>query len=318
MIDTRTFARTRDAFLLIPGNLRGMAAMIISGLAIMASFGMARHALLDMHPFEVAFFRSFFGLLFIAPWLMRQGLRPFATKRLPLHLVRSVIHVVGVLGFFVALKLIPLAEATALFFFAPIVSTALAALFLHEVVRLPRWAAVVLGFCGMLVIVRPGIVAIELGTLMALWAAATAAVGMLIMKRLARTDTAITITVYVTCLMVPMLLLPASFFWTWPSWTLLGWLAAIGLSATLGQYLTATAFRVAEVSVVTPLMFLQLIWAALIGFVFFGEFPGVYLWVGGLMIFASVAYLAYRERSAGKAPAGDDANKVASADAPAS
>ena len=310
-----TLVRARDAFLLIPGNLRGMAAMILSGLALMASFGMARHVLLGLHPFEVAFFRSFFGLLFIAPWLLRQGLRPFATKRLPLHTLRSALHVVGVLGFFIALKLIPLAEVTALFFFAPIVSTALAALFLHEVVRLPRWAAVVLGFCGMLIVVRPGIVAIEVGTLAALWAASTAAVGFLIMKSLARTEPAITITVYVTCLMTPMLLLPASFFWTWPSWLALGWLAAIGLSATLGQYLTAAAFRVADVSVITPLMFLQLVWAALIGFVFFGEVPDVFLWVGGSMIFASVAYLAYHERSSGKPPADKDAKEDADEDA---
>ena len=315
MDHSSTLARARDAFLLIPGNLRGMAAMILSGLALMASFGMARHVLLGLHPFEVAFFRSFFGLLFIAPWLMRQGLRPFKTERLPLHIFRSALHVIGVLGFFIALKLIPLAEATALFFFAPIVSTALAALFLHEVVRLPRWAAVVVGFCGMLIVVRPGIVAIEVGTLAALWAACTAAVGFLLMKSLARTEAAITITVYVTCLMTPMLLLPAAFFWTWPSWLALGWLAAIGLSATLGQYLTAAAFRVADVSVITPLMFLQLVWAALIGFVFFGEVPDVFLWVGGSMIFASVAYLAYHERSSGKPPADKDAKEDADEDA---
>ncbi len=302
MSDISAFARARDAYLLVPGNLRGMASMVISGLLLMTSFGMARHMLVDIHPFEVAFFRSFFGVLFIIPWLMRQGLVPFKTKRLPLHLLRSTIHVAGVLAFFVALKLIPLAEATALFFFAPIISTALAAIFLHEVVRLPRWAAVALGFCGMLVIVRPGFAEIELGTILALASSVSAGVGMLIMKNLARTDNAITITVYVTCLMSPMLLVPAAFFWTWPSWVALGWLATIGLSAIIGQYLTATAFRVAEVSVVTPLMFLQLIWAALIGFVFFGELPDVFLWIGGSMIFASVAYLAYRERASSSAP----------------
>ena len=306
MSDASTIARAKDAFLLVPGNLRGMAAMVLAGLVLMASFGMARHMLEGLHPFEVAFFRSFFGLLFIVPWLMRQGLLPFETKRLPLHLIRSTIHVAGVLAFFVALKLIPLAEATALFFLAPILSTALAAIFLHEVVRLPRWTAVALGFCGMLVIVRPGVADIELGTLLALASSASAAVGMLIMKNLARTEKAITITVYVTCLMAPMLLVPASFFWTWPSWIGLGWLAAIGLSATFGQYLTAAAFRVADVSVVTPLMFLQLIWAALIGFVFFAEIPDVFLWVGGTMIFASVAYLAYRERSGGSTPAKEE------------
>jgi drug/metabolite transporter (DMT)-like permease len=303
MSEARTVARAKDAFLLFPGNLRGMAAMVLAGLVLMASFGMARHMLEGLHPFEVAFFRSFFGLLFIVPWLMRQGLLPFKTKRLPLHLLRSTIHVAGVLAFFVALKLIPLAEVTALFFLAPILSTALAALFLHEVVRLPRWAAVAVGFCGMLVIVRPGIADIELGTLLAIASSASAAVGMLIMKNLAHTENAITITVYVTCLMAPMLLVPAAFFWTWPSWIDLGWLATIGLSATFGQYLTAAAFRVADVSVVTPLMFLQLVWAALIGFVFFREVPDVFLWIGGFMIFTSVAYLAYRERSGGTAPA---------------
>ncbi len=292
-----TATSLQNAVLNIPGNLRGMAAMVIAGLCIMVSFGMARHLLEEVHPFEVVFFRSFFGLLFILPWLFRQGLLPFATKRLPLHLFRSVIHVLGVLAFFVALKLIPLAEATALFFLAPILSTALAALFLSEVVKLPRWIAVIFGFCGMLVIVRPGIADVELGTLLAIAASTSAAFGMLIMKKLARTESAITITVYVTCLMSPMLLVPATFFWSWPDGATLAWLAAIGLSATVGQYLTAAAFRVADVSVVTPLMFLQLIWAALIGFVFFGEIPDKYLWMGGAMIFASVAYLAYNQQS---------------------
>ena len=313
-----TAARARNAFLLIPGNLRGMLAMVLSGLAIMASFGMARHVLHELHPFEVVFFRTFFGLLFLIPWLLRQGLRPFVTSRLPLHTLRSLLHVIGVLAFFVALKLIPLAEATALFFLAPIFSTALAAIFLRELVRLPRWSAIAFGFCGMLVIVRPGVAVVELGTLLALGAACQAAFGMLIMKRLARTEQAITITVYATCLMTPMLAVPAAFFWIWPDWSSFGWLAAIGFSAAAGQYLTAAAFRVAEISVVTPLMFLQLIWAALIGFVFFGEVPSLFLWLGGSMIFASVAFLAYREGSAGKPPAEKDTNKTAGADAQAS
>lgn len=289
-------SRARTKTLQLSGNLRGMAAMVLAGLAITASFGMARHVLTEIHPFEVAFFRSLFGFLFLIPWLFQNGLGSFSTNRLPLHLVRSTIHVLGVLAFFVALNLIPLAEATALFFLAPIFSTVLAIIFLSEVVRLPRWIAIIIGFCGMLVIVRPGFAVVELGTILALCAACSGACGMLIMKSLARTDNAITITFYATCLMAPMLLLPASFFWTWPQLTTLFWLTAIGLTASAGQYLTAAAFRIAEVSVVTPLMFLQLFWAALTGFVFFGEVPDIFLWIGGSMIFGSIAFLAYREK----------------------
>jgi drug/metabolite transporter (DMT)-like permease len=110
-------------------NLRGMAFSVASGLVLVGSFGMARHVSEELHPFEVTFLRSFFGLIFLAPWLFRFGLKSFRTARLSIHIIRSVFHVGASLTFFFALTIAPFAELTALYFISPVFVTIMAVIF---------------------------------------------------------------------------------------------------------------------------------------------------------------------------------------------
>ena len=120
-----------------------------------------RHSTQHLPPVEVAFFRNLFGLVVIAPLLVRYGLSLFHTKRLGLHVLRAVLNVVSMLAFFVGLSMTPLARATALTFTAPLFTALFSALFLGEVFRWRRWTAIFAGFFGALVILRPGLTGVR-------------------------------------------------------------------------------------------------------------------------------------------------------------
>ena len=137
--------------------------MIGSTLCYSGLHALIRYTSQELHPFELAFFRNLFGLLVIAPWFFRKGLGILRTTRLPLHLVRAGLNALAVLSFFYAFSVVPLAEATALSFVAPIFATVLAVIFLGEVVGGRRWLAILLGIVGVFVLLRPGFETVSLG-----------------------------------------------------------------------------------------------------------------------------------------------------------
>jgi len=255
----------------------------------------ARHVSQTVHPFELVFFRNFFGLLFVLPLLGRYGLAALRTQRLGLFVGRASLNVVNMLFYFSAVAITPLADVIALGFTAPIFATLLAILILGEVVGRHRWAAIVAGFAGAWVIVQPGFQEIVPGQALTLAAAVTWAGVLLIVKALSRTESAVTIVAYTTILMTPLSLIPALFFWQWPTATEFAWLALVGMTGGVGQYLLARALREADLSVVMPFDFMKLVWISLIAFVAFQEIPALTTWIGGAVIFASGVYIARRE-----------------------
>jgi drug/metabolite transporter (DMT)-like permease len=278
-----------------------MGLAVLSTIAFASGSGVVRHLSADLHPFEIAFFAAFFGLLAMLPWLLRYGLRPFHTHKLGLHAVRGVHAVVGILAVFYALSVTPIATVTALNFTVPIFTTVLAVILLKEQVGAAKWAAILFGFAGVFVIVRPGMVAVDTGALLVIAGALVYAFTILVIKVLTRTDSIVTITLFGVLLRAPLTLVPALFVWQWPDARQLLWLAAMGTVLTLSNLAFTQALKEFETHVVTPVFFLQLIWAAAIGFVFFAEVPGVFTWVGAVMIFSSVTYMAYRESRVRKA-----------------
>jgi drug/metabolite transporter (DMT)-like permease len=200
------------------------------------------------------------------------------------------------LSFFYALAITPLAEVTALGFTAPIFATLLAALVLGEVVQIRRWAAVVIGFLGTLLILRPGFAEVGFGPLLVLFSSLAWACALMVIKSLSRTESSITIITYMALLLAPASLVPALFVWVWPSPEQLAWLALIGLIGGGAQYLMTESLAGADASVVMPVDFTKLIWVASIAYLVFGEVPDLFTWLGGAMIFASTVYIAYREQ----------------------
>ncbi len=199
-----------------------------------------------------------------------------------------------------ALSMTPLALVQALGFTAPLFATVLAIFILGERVRLRRWTALIAGFIGALIIIRPGIQPIDTGSLLTLGSAAVWGFTLITIKILSRTDSAVTITAYMVLLMSPLSLLLALYYWTWPDPATWMWLVVCGVSGTVAQLLMAQSFRVADATVVLPFDFTKIVWGALIGYLAFGEVVDLWTWIGAAVIFSGITYITYRERKLAK------------------
>jgi drug/metabolite transporter (DMT)-like permease len=274
------------------------AALFFSGLsALIRYLGQA------MHPFEVAFFRNLFGLLFMVPWLARVGFGILKTGRFGLYAWRSVLSLASMLCWFSALPIMPFEEAVALSFTAPLFATMGAALILGETVRARRWSATIVGFLGVLIILRPGIdasggvpsVVLGLGALLAILSSLISAGLTLIVKDLSRTEPSDAVVTYMVLLLTPMSLLPALFVWQWPTGAQWPLLAAMGALGSLGHMCMMRSFALADASAVLPYDYTRLLFAAVIGYLAFAEVPNLWTWVGAGVIAAAAIYIAHRE-----------------------
>lgn len=283
------------------GRARVILLMLASTLLFSSMHATIRFVSSELHPFEITFFRNLFGLTVVLPWFLRSGLKPLRTTRFPLHATRACLNICSMLCFFYALSITPLAEATALTFTGPIFATALAVLILREVVGPWRWVAILVGFAGTLVILRPGFAEVGLGPLLAVASALIWAVTLIGIKELTRTDSAVTITSYMILLLIPLALIPAVFVWEWPTLRQLGWLCLLGTLGSGGHLLMNHALKDTDTNVIMSVDFVRLVWVALIGYAAFGELPEPCTWLGGAMICGAV-YLTYRDGRARTAP----------------
>jgi drug/metabolite transporter (DMT)-like permease len=153
------------------GATRGILLMLAATLLAAFMNIVARHVSETVHPYMVVFFRVLFGLLFIGPFVLRSGFSVFRTRRIGMHLFRASLNVVNMMCFFSAVAITPLAELVALNFTAPVFATLLAVLILREVVGLRRWTAILIGFAGAMIIVRPGFGEVSPGHVLALGSA---------------------------------------------------------------------------------------------------------------------------------------------------
>lgn len=266
------------------------AAVCFSGMIVLI-----RLATDALHPFQVAFFRNLFALLFILPWVLRSGFGALKTRRLGDYTWRAITGLIAMLSWFLALSMMPMAEAVALSFTAPLFATIGAALFLNEIVRARRWSATAIGFLGVLVIVRPGVEAVSMPALLVLLSALGAAVSMLFVKSLSRTEPSTAMVAYMGIFLTPMSLVPALFVWEWPSWPVLGFMVGVAGLATIAHLCFTHAMHLADASAVIPLDYLRLPLVALFGWALFGERMDLWSWSGAAIIIASTLYIARRE-----------------------
>ena len=282
----------------VPAPVKGALWMLVSAAALAGLTGVVRHMSAGLHPFEIAFFRSFFGLLILAPWLMRSGLGVLRTKRLGLYTLRCALGVATMLMWFTAISMVPLADAVALGFTSPLFVILGAALFLGEVVRGRRLGATLCGFAGALIILRPGGGVLDLGAVLVLLSAVTLAGANLSVKELSRTEPVQAIVTYMVIFMVPLTFIPALLVWQTPTPAQLAELAGLAAVATLGNYAMTRAVAVADASAVMPYDYARLPFAALIGFFVFGETSDAATWIGAGVIAVASLYLAHHESKA--------------------
>jgi len=259
-----------------------------------------RIAAAELHPFEVAFFRNLFGLIWMVPWLARYGAAALRTGKRGFYTLRAGLTLVGMLGSFYGVAYMQIADATAISFTGPLFATVGAAVILHETVRLRRWAATVVGFVGVLVVVRPGPESFNPVALAVLVSAAANAGSFLAVKALSRTEPPNLIVVYMVLYLVPLSLVPALFVWSWPSWSALPWLVLMGAFGTLGHLAMTRGFAAADASVVLPFDYLRLPFAAAMAYVAFGEMPDTDTFLGAAIIAAASIYIAHREATLAK------------------
>ncbi len=280
--------------------MRGAGWMLVAGASFAAMTALIRHQTSVMDPFQVAFFRNLFGLAFMLPWFWRTGLGALKTQRIGLHGFRAAVGLVAMSCWFLAVSMMPVAEATALSFTAPLFATIGAALFLGETVRARRWSATVIGFVGVLIILRPGEMEFGLPAILALIASAFMSMAALTVKTLTRTETSGAIVLYMGLIMTPLSLIPALYFWTAPAPLDWLWFVGLGLFATIGQLGMVRAFASSDISAVLPFDFFRLIFAALFGYLIFSEQPDMWTWLGAAVIFAATLYTAHREAKSGR------------------
>ena len=277
--------------------MRGIVLMCLSTIAFSIMHGLVRFVSEVLPPFQIAFFRNIFGLAFLLPLLMRSRFAILRTKQIGLHALRGVINMAAMLMFFTALAISPIAKVTALGFTAPIFMAILAVLVLGERFRIYRWSAIFLGFVGMLIILRPGLVAIDTGALLVIGSAALWAVAMIIIKIQSRTESSLTIVAYMGIFLGVFSIAPA--VWVWQPFGLqtLGFMVLIGLFGSIAQMAISESLKETDSTALMPFDFLKLIWAAMIGVWFFSEIPDIYTWIGATVIFLSGLFIAIRERS---------------------
>ena len=276
--------------------LNGIGLMIIATVLFSIMHASIKFMSTSMHPFEIAFFRNLFGLLVIAPWFIKYGFNPLKTKKIKLHVARSLFNVIAMMSFFYSLSIAPLADVASLAFTAPLFASILAVIFLKEIVGRKRGIAIAFGFIGALIVVDPIYSSINNGHLLVLLSASVWSVSLIIIKILGRTESSVTITSYMVIIMIPLSAIAAYFFWETPTLKDLFFLMLIGISGTSAQMLLAQALRQGDTSIIMPFDFLKLIWAVAIGYLLFFEVPSINIWVGSMIIFLSTLYIAYRER----------------------
>ena len=283
-----------------PPAMQAAFWMLIIGSLVTFTLVFARQISGDIHVFEIVFFRSVFGLLFMAPWIMQRGISSLRVTRHGIITLRGCLAFFGSAAFFYAATKMPLADVTSIIFIRPIVAAIAAIIFLHEVVRLRRWTAIIFGMIGALIIVRPGFADLNVGVLFALITVCTLTWNTINLKIITTTDPSDALAIWHMAIMLPLGAVACLFVWTTPSWEQLGWMFLIGVFEMLSQRAMSRGYKAADATVLMAFTFLRLPVAAFLGFALFGEVPEIWVWLGAGVIAASSIYIAHRESIAGK------------------
>ncbi len=300
----------------MPKNLTGVFCALGAWLMFSLNDIGIKYLAADYALHQIVLIRALTGMAFtLAVFVpLEGGINVLKTKRPVMHLVRGFCVVCANLAFFTGLATISLPEASAIFFIAPLIITALSAIFLHEPVGPRRWFAVLVGFVGVLVMLRPGSEAFRLAALLPLFAAAAYATLQILTRSMGMTEKASTMSFYIQLVFVVVCAVsgllvgdgqyapgnnPSLDFllreWKWPAQRDLFIMIGLGLASGIGGYLISQAYRMSEATVIAPFEYLALLLAIFWGITLFGEWPDLWAWIGISLILFSGLYVFWRE-----------------------
>lgn len=257
------------------GALASFMAMAISGRELAG----------ELTTFQILFFRSFIGLIFVLFFLQQSGWGQLRSGRPGIQFVRNIFHYGGQYGWFYGIGFLPLAEVFAIEFTVPIWTVVIAALMLGEKITKRKLAAVLIGFVGVLVILRPGSIPMSTASFAVLGCAFCYAMAHSFTKLLTRTDSPLCIIFYMTVIQLPFGFLGAIGDWAWPSMVAWPWVVLVGLTALSAHYCMARAFMLADATIVVPMDFLRLPLVGLVGYLFYNESLDIWVAVGAVIVF---------------------------------
>jgi drug/metabolite transporter (DMT)-like permease len=276
---------------------RGIALIVASTVFLASSDAMAKYLARSLPAAEIAWIRFLVFVLIMLPIVLApSSANPMRSTRPLVQVSRGLALLCSSIFFIIGLGYLPIAEAAATAFIAPVFVTGLSIVFLSEKVGLRRWIATIVGLMGVLVVVRPGTSAFHPAVVFPILSALGWAVALVLTRKITSGDRAITTMAFsaITGFLVMSVIVP--YYWVEPGWPqiLLG--IGIGVSSTFGHWIVVLAFRYADASVLAPFSYVQLVWVSLLGFFVFGEVPDAWTLGGAALIIASGVYTAHRER----------------------
>ncbi|MHA1190500.1 MAG: DMT family transporter, partial [Alphaproteobacteria bacterium] len=254
-----------------------------------------------LHPIQIVWARQSGLLVGVLVLLALRGFSVLHTARPGLQIFRGALAASSATLFILAVSFVPLADAIAVSFIAPLIVTVLGALVLRETVGVRRWSAVTIGFVGAIIIIRPGLGVIHPAVMIVAVAAILFALRQILSRVLAGTDRTATTEAYTALVGSALLTVPLPFVWKWPATTLeVVLLVSIAVMAAFAELLVIKALEVAQAVVVAPVQYTLLIWGTMYGYLVFGQLPDLWTWVGALIIVATGIYTLHRERLVGR------------------
>ncbi|MEZ5658352.1 MAG: DMT family transporter [Burkholderiaceae bacterium] len=275
---------------------RAMLWSMGAGLSFSVLNAIMRQMTTELDPMQTQFLRYFFGLVAMLPIMLRRGLSKYRPNSVRGQVWRGIVHTLGLVLWFTALPHLSLAYMTAIGFTTPIFIMLGAAWFFGEKMVLARWLAAIAGFAGVLIVVWPKLAAGDLlFAIIMLASAPVFASSFLLTKALTRRDSPSVIVAW-QAIMITLFSLPLAVpFWHWPEPAQWGLFAIGGVLGSLGHYCLTRSFVNADISATQPVRFLDLIWAALLGYVVFADVPAITTLIGGCVILAATVWIARRE-----------------------
>jgi drug/metabolite transporter (DMT)-like permease len=290
-----------------PQNIRLGIVLMMTGLALFTGGEAVVKTLAPKYDItQVVWSRYVFHALVTFVLFSRCGIFKIAKTTRPwLHISRSALMLIATSLFFFALRYLPLADAVAIHFIAPILITAFSIPILKEQVGWRRWAAIFVGFIGAIIIIRPGGAATHWAALLPLGSAICYAIYQILTRIASKTDSTQTSLFWTSVFGVGVTSLFVPFFWITPTLTEWGLMMALGGMYGIGHYLLIRGLEMAPASRLSPFLYTQIIWATLFGVIFFGQFPDMITVGGAAVVIASGLYIWWRETKSASEPAKD-------------